>query len=107
MDTSEMVLKVSVEQLEQWIGNLEKRVTSMEACFQTMKETAANSGIYWMGEAGEAHRNTFLEYEDDCEEVISRVRQEAEKLRVILENYLGVIIDTVRIAQDLPLDLIQ
>ena len=106
MSGSEMILKVSAEQLEQCVGNLEKRVVSMEECFQTMKETAANSLNYWQGDAGEAHRSTFLEYQEDCDEVIARVREEADDLRQILGNYLGAEAETERISQELPLDLI-
>lgn len=107
MGGSEMILKVSAEQLNQWVENLEKRVASMEACFQNMKDTAANSLNYWQGDAGETHRDTFLEYQDDCDEVIARVREEANDLKQILRNYLGVMVETERMAQELPLDLIQ
>lgn len=107
MGASEMILKVSPEQLETFIGGLEKRVTYIEDCFQTMKETAANSLSYWQGDAGEAHRSAFLDYQDDCDEVIARVREEFADMQQILENYIGVIIETKRIAQELPLDLIQ
>lgn len=106
MDKSEMILKVSAEQLQQWTGNLEKRVSSLESCFEVMKETAANSLNYWQGDAGDSHRSAFLEYQDDCEEVIARVREEAGDLEQIVGNYLGVMVETERMAQELPLDLI-
>ena len=106
MSEQNMILKVQTEQMNQWMEGLEKRISIMENVFQNLTQTAAGSQAYWSGSAGEVHRSAFLEYQEDMEEILARVREELRDLQGILENYQRVEQSTEAVVQELPLDVI-
>ena len=80
-------LKVRSEQMNQWIEGLGRRISVMESCFRNLTQLAAGSQAFWSGSAGEAHRSAFLDYQEDMDEILSRMREELMNLQNILTNY--------------------
>ena len=106
MSGQNVILKVRTEQINQWIEGIGRHISVMESSFRNLTRLAEGSQTYWSGSAGEAHRSTFLEYQEDMDEILARMREEFMDLQQILANYERAEQSAEVSVQELPLDVI-
>ncbi len=61
---------------------------------------------YWIGEAGEMHRNMYRDLEDDIEEILKRLGEHPVDLVAIAQKYSDVELKIQQEIQELPGDII-
>ncbi len=83
-------LRVTPEQLNIKAGEVEKHVAQMKAHFETMKSLVEKSSAYWVGEAGDLHRNNYEEQIENIEVMIRRLNEHPGDLRTIAQTYTDV-----------------
>lgn len=99
-------IRVATSALEERANATEQRIKDVRSRFERMGQIVQNSRNYWEGEANEAHRREFQEYQDDIEEALARFMENVTDLRKIANVYQEAESETENLSQDLPLDVI-
>lgn len=95
-------LKVSPEEMLAAAAELSGYISNMRDCFETMKNTMVRSVNYWVGEAGEAHRQLYLEQVDQTEEMIARYTEHVTDLNAMAGVYSEAEQSAQNVAEELP-----
>ena len=96
------VLKVSPEEMQAAASALSGYIRTMDSCFQTMKRTMSTSSVYWVGEAGEAHRAMYEEQVEETEEIIARYTEHVRDLNTMAGVYSEAEQTAQSAAEELP-----
>ena len=97
------VLKVTPEQMEAAASELSGYVSSMSECFQQMKNTMDQTAVYWVGEAGNAHRQMYQEQVTKTEEIIARYTEHVRDLYTMAGVYIEAEQTAQAMADELPM----
>lgn len=99
-------LLVTPEVLNQKAGEVEKYVANMRNRFENMKTLVDKSSGYWIGEAGELHRQNYTNQKDNIDTILRRLAEHPGDLRTIAQTYTTVELKTQEIASNLPGDVL-
>lgn len=102
----EFIVRVESEKLEQAAGEINDRISKLNAAFEGMTEAMNRTQGYWIGEAGDAHRRVFLEQQPRREEVIARLSEQVSDLMQMAGVYVSAEKENVQLAQSLLGDVI-
>lgn len=102
----QMRIKVETSVLEARADSVEQKIRLVRKRFDTIGETVAGSVNYWEGDANNAHRREYQEYQDEIEEALARFEENVTDLRKIAGIYKEAAKETERFSQDLPSDVI-
>lgn len=102
----QMRIKVETAVLRARADAAEQRINAVRKSFGTIAETVMQSRRYWEGEANDAHRKEYQEYQNEIEEALSRFQENITDLRKIAGIYQETVTETERLQQDLPADVI-
>jgi len=102
----QMRIRVATQVLAERADSAQQKILDVRNRFERMKEVVQNSRGYWEGDANEAHRREFQEYQDDIQEALSRFMENVTDLRKIANIYQEAESEVQNISQDLPLDVI-
>ena len=80
-------LLVTPERLNQKAGEVEKHVANMRQRFVAMNVLVQKSKGYWIGDAGNMHRQNYSEQQDNIEQVLRRLGEHPGDLRAIAQTY--------------------
>lgn len=80
-------LKVSPEEMQAAAAELSGYISNMNECFEAMKRTMDSSDSYWMGEAGNAHRQLYNSQIATIEEIIARYTEHVTDLNTMAGVY--------------------
>lgn len=80
-------LIVSKEEMLAAAAELSGYVSHMENCFMQMKQTMERTNGYWTGDAGDAHRQLYLEQIETTEEMIARYQEHVADLNEMAGRY--------------------
>lgn len=80
-------LLVTPEVLNRKAGEVEKNVANMRQRFENMKTLVEKSRGYWNGEAGEQHRQNYVDQEASIDTVLRRLGEHPGDLRNIAQTY--------------------
>ena len=80
-------LKVSPEEMVSAASELSGYVSAMRECFQQMKSIMSQSETYWVGEAGDAHRQLYQDQVAKTEEIIARYTEHVTDLNTMAGVY--------------------
>lgn len=78
VDTSVMIAKA--EQVSGAISN-------MENTFGELQRVVAGTNSYWIGEAADHHRQMFHSEKDEITEILSRLKEHPEDLKLMAAGY--------------------
>lgn len=81
------VLNVSTETMYLKAQDAETQLLSMKESFETMLNMVNSSVNYWQGEAGDAHRATFIASEKKAQEIFKRLQEHVTDLRTMAAGY--------------------
>ncbi|MBQ6839677.1 MAG: WXG100 family type VII secretion target [Oscillospiraceae bacterium] len=96
-------LKVSPEEMIAAASELSGYVSNMNECFNQMKNTMSQTESYWVGEAGEAHRQLYLEQVEKTEEIIARYTEHVRDLNAMAGVYAEAESTAQAKAEELPM----
>lgn len=94
--------EVLIEQAEEVrrLGN------DMKIHFQEMESIMNKTRNYWIGEAGDIHRQRYEEHKDDIDQMLRRLLEHPDDLLMISGNYSAAEKSNVEAALALPEDII-
>lgn len=84
---SEIEIKVTPEVLEKKAQEVTAAINQMERCFDQVQNLVARTRYYWVGQAGEIHRELVTEKKEDMEQIIKRLKDHPDNLRKIAGTY--------------------
>lgn len=96
-------LKVSPEEMQAAASELSGYVSTMNECFQQMKNTMSQTASYWVGEAGNAHRALYQEQVQKTEEIIARYTEHVRDLNTMAGVYSEAESQAEAKADELPM----
>ena len=99
-------LLVEPDVLRQKASTAERKIREMQNAFQAMEATVNRTNGYWLGEAGDAHREYFAKKKPDVEEMFKRLMEHVRDLNQMASVYSNVEKEVAALAQDLPADVI-
>lgn len=100
------IIKVTPEALIQKAEVVKGKISTMETKFTNMKNIVLKSNTYWVGDAGEAHRKTYKEYEPEITEIFKRLTEHVKDLNEMAGVYSDAELTVKEIGESLPTDLI-
>ena len=68
-------------------GEVERLVTVMRNSFDDLERYVKNTNSYWVGEAGNIHREKYINMKPNIEEAVKRLNEHINDLRVMAGNY--------------------
>lgn len=96
-------LKVSPEEMQAAASELSGYVSAMSESFQRMKNTMTQSATYWVGEAGDAHRQRYQDQVAAIEEIIARYTEHIVDLNAMAGVYSEAEAQAQAKAEELPM----
>ena len=99
-------IKVSTEVLNNKAAEVSKELDAMRRDFDTLRQTVQNSTSYWIGEAGDLHRQLFAEQSDDIDLILSRLSEHPVDLQQIAGVYAGMEAEFQSMSGELPADVL-
>lgn len=106
LNIGQVTLKVTPEVLTEKSSEVAQKVASMRAHFEELKEVVNKTSAYWLGEAGDMHRNMYKELEGDVEEILKRLGEHPVDLVTIAQRYSDVELKIQQEIQELPSDIL-
>lgn len=97
---------VTPEVLNQKAVEVEKNVSNMRTRFETMKTLVEKSKGYWIGEAGDMHRQNYAEQQENIEQILKRLSEHPADLRSIAQTYSDTELRIEDVIQSLPGDVL-
>lgn len=104
--SQDVMLRVQTELLVQSAGNIQSHIRRLERSFQEMSNIITGTQRYWIGDAGEAHRNVFLQQQEKREEAIRRLMEQVTDLQKMAGVYVQAEQEAQETAASLPGDVI-
>lgn len=68
-------------------GEVERLVTLMKNGFDDLERYVRNTNSYWVGEAGNVHREKYINMKPNIEQAIKRLNEHVNDLRVMAGIY--------------------
>lgn len=99
-------LKVTPEEMQAAASELSGYVSTMNECFQQMKSTMEQTAGYWVGEAGNAHRQMYQEQVAKTEEIIARYTEHVRDLNTMAGVYTEAEHTAQTTAEELPMSIL-
>lgn len=99
-------LKVTPEEMQAAASELSGYVSTMNDCFQQMKATMDQTAGYWVGEAGNAHRQMYQEQVAKTEEIIARYTEHVRDLNTMAGVYTEAEQSAQTMADELPMSIL-
>ena len=99
-------LLVTPEVLNQKAVEVEKNVANMRTHFENMRTLVEKSKGYWVGEAGDMHRQNYTEQQENIEQILQRLAEHPADLRVIAQTYSDTELKIEEVIQSLPGDVL-
>ena len=99
-------LLVEPDALRQKASMAEKKIQTMKTVFEEMETAVNRTNNYWIGEAGDAHREYLMSKKPDIEEMFQRLTEHVRELNQMASVYSNVEKEVTELTQDLPADVI-
>ena len=102
----ELELRVEPELIAAKAYNVKSKIGELQQAFEAMEQSVNKTRQYWIGEAGEAHRDYFERKKGQMEEMIRRWNEEVSDMFEISDTYEMAEKAILEAAQGLPADVI-
>lgn len=77
---TQVELRVDTSVLLQKAGEMEKQINAMQRQWSCLCSTIQNSNSYWVGEAGDKHREFLKEFQDEVGKLLKELEENPNKL---------------------------
>lgn len=99
-------LTVDPEVLRQKSVTTAEKISKMKKAFEELSATVNKTNNYWIGEAGDAHREFFNSAKPEIEEIFKRLSEHSKELGEMAAVYSNVEREVTQISEELPSDVI-
>lgn len=99
-------LTVDPEVMHQKSVTTGNKINEMKNVFEALEVTVNKTNNYWIGEAGDAHREIFYSAKPEIEEIFLRLSEHARELGEMAAVYSDAENTAAEISEDLPFDVI-
>ncbi len=100
-------LKVEPQVLYEKADLVSARVEEMQRILDEIRLRVDGTKDYWIGEAGDLHREMYISETEAIENIMHRLREHPIDLRNIAKEYLDTEAEVTRIAEELPTDILK
>ncbi|MBQ9136705.1 MAG: WXG100 family type VII secretion target [Lachnospiraceae bacterium] len=104
--SSNVTIKVTPEQLTEKSSEVAGKVQSMRQHFKDLQDAVNKSKSYWVGEAGDKHRQMYADLEEEIEEILNRLAEHPRDLVTIAQKYSDVELKIQQEIEALPSDIL-
>lgn len=102
----ELTISTTPEQMQAAASELSGYISEMSECFQQMRNTMTQTGSYWIGEAGEAHRKLYQDQVQKIEEIIARYNEHVRDLNEMAGVYTEAEQQATALVEELPMSML-
>ena len=102
----DMELKVTHEILASQASVVSRNISQMKAYFAQMDSLVSRTTGYWIGAAGDNHRERYQKLQPDVDIIFKRLTEYVTDLRQMANVYAEAENYAVQIAEELPSDVI-
>lgn len=99
-------IKVTPEILVNKAEDVERGISRLKNCFQNMEQRVSATRNYWIGEAGEAHREMYQAQKENIDQILRRLSEHPVDLLQISGNYGDAERKIMESAMELPKEAI-
>ncbi len=82
-----VTIRVTPERLKTQADEVSRRISQMKRLFGELERVIGNTRSYWIGEAGNRHRQAYTERKDELETMFTRLEEHPRDLLQISGNY--------------------
>lgn len=100
-------IRVNPAELNQKAQSVSRSISNMERQFEQLETIINRTNSYWIGEAGNMHRQIYQNQKPKVEEMMKRLKEHPSDLALIAQNYMDTESSVTSIAADLPGDVIR
>ena len=83
-------IKVSTDVLVNKADAVSHSIRQMQDCFDEMEGIISRTVSYWIGDAGDLHRQLYVDEIPNIEEMMKRLKEHPRDLNAIARNYTDV-----------------
>ncbi len=102
----EVQVKVTTEELVNKADDVTNKIKKFKTSFEEIKKLMEGTSAYWIGEAGDLHRELYNKQVDDVDEMIKRLEEHPKDLCEIAGVYVSTETANNDIANQLSGDVI-
>lgn len=106
MSESGVEIKVQPEVLDLKAQEVTTAISQMEQLFNSVLNTVSRTQYYWIGAAGDVHRQAFEDQKDDITTILNRLKEHPVDLQKIANTYRTTESALAEAASQLSSDLI-
>jgi WXG100 family type VII secretion target len=99
-------IKVNTQVLLNKADDADNSINQMKNCFEELEKIINRTSYYWIGEAGDKHRNIYNSQKDTIDEMLKRLKEHPRDLKTIAQQYESVEMAVQEISNELPGDVI-
>jgi uncharacterized protein YukE len=98
--------KVDSDVIRAKAQNVQVKINEIKNAFDEMEQSVNRTNQYWIGEAGDAHREYFKSRKDDIQTLFRRWNEEVSDMYQMASVYSQTEAEVEALAEDLPFDVI-
>lgn len=99
-------IKVNSAVLNAKAQSVSASIRNMADCFEQLETIINRTSYYWIGEAGDMHRNMYKEQKSQIDEMMKRLKEHPDDLVTIAQSYESAESAVQSMASELPGDII-
>lgn len=99
-------LKVDPDVMRAKAAAVQGKIKEMQNSFEALENTVRKTQNYWVGEAGDAHRDFFNNTEEERTEIFKRLMEDVTDLNQMAAQYSTTESEVLSLSQELPADVI-
>ncbi|MCQ2498904.1 MAG: WXG100 family type VII secretion target [Lachnospiraceae bacterium] len=100
-------IKVTPQALEEKAAAVTSNINAMQTCFDELEQIINRTGYYWIGNAGDMHRQMYMKQKDAVVEMMRRLSEHPRDLLTIAGQYEVVEQEVRAIGESLSGDVIE
>lgn len=104
--TGDVHIKVNSTVLNAKAQDVSNSIKNMSTCFDELETIINRTSYYWIGEAGDMHRNIYKEQKSQIDEMMKRLKEHPVDLVTIAQTYELAESAVQSMAAELPGDII-
>lgn len=99
-------LKTDPDVMRAKAAAVQVKIREMQASFEALENTIRKTQTYWIGEAGDAHRDFFNKTKEEREEILKRLMEDVTDLNQMAAQYSSTEKEVAALSEELPSDVI-
>lgn len=95
-------LTVTPEELENQASQVSSTAKELQQSFAQIRNMVNETGNYWIGQAADAHRESYWKHQDKIDEIVARYNEHVRDLQAMAGIYREAETAATNMADELP-----